>query len=319
MNDKYDYSSLLARTKIEPANVSGRGLVKLDSVFEFQAAVPTEKENLNTFVLDKINELCKLYPDSAPKVPVLPDVVTVAYCSDQRKGVNSIPAGIEKESLQVRTFDLTRSTVNIITGMEFNEIKNFGELFIREVASCIGKNCYVYDLEKAYKDLENYTTYYDNTILDNFKTFGKQVFDMYTKYKDSGFDVESLKEYGEYICFIVGIDKFKNMLATEFDGAYSGLVSMIKGMPKVRFVIIDSSDNIKKREFEPWYKDTVSGTRGVWVGNGMGTQYTIKSTLSSRVLSAKLEKNFGYYVDGNTTVLVKLISEMGDEEVYETL
>ncbi len=319
MNDKYDYSSLLARTKIEPANVSGRGLVKLEEVFEFQAAVPTEKENLNGFVLDKINELCKLYPDSAPKVPVLPEVVTVAYCADERKGINSIPVGIEKESLQVRTFDLTRSTVNIITGMEFNEIKNFGELFISEVANVIGKNCFVYDLEKAYKNLESTTTYYDNSIVENFKVFGKQIFDMYNKYKESSFDANSLNEYGEYVCFIVGIDKFKNMLGTEYDGAYSGLISMIKGMPKVQFVLIDSSDNIKKREFEPWYKDTVSGTRGVWIGNGMGTQYTIKSTLSSRVLSAKLEKNFGYYVDGNTTVLVKVISEMGEDEVYETL
>ena len=51
----------------------------------------------------------------------------------------------------------------------------------------------------------------------------------------------------------------------------------------------------------------------------MGTQYTLKSTLSSRILSAKLEKNFGYYIDGNTTVLVKFISELGDEEIYETL
>lgn len=53
----------------------------------------------------------------------------------------------------------------------------------------------------------------------------------------------------------------------------------------------------------------------------MGAQYTLKSTLTSRVLSTKIDKNFGYYVDGNTTVLVKFISEIGEEEseTYETL
>ena len=52
----------------------------------------------------------------------------------------------------------------------------------------------------------------------------------------------------------------------------------------------------------------------------MGTQYTIKSSTPARLLSAKLDKNFGYFVDGNTTVLVKLISETGEEEDnYETL
>ncbi len=319
MNDKYDYSSLLARTKIEPAAISGRGLVKLDGVFEFQAAVPTEKEGLNAFVMNKISELCKLYPDSAPKVPVLPETVTISYCSDQMTGLSSVPVGIEKDSLQVRSLDLTKNTVHIITGMEFNEIKNFGGLFIREVANALNKNCYVFDLEKAYKELATITTYHDVNIVDEFKKFGKTIFDMYNKYKESGFDSSSLEEYSEQVCFIVGIEKFKNMLSSEFDGAYSGLISMIKGMPKVYFVIIDTCDNLKKREFESWYKDTISGTKGIWVGNGIGTQYTIKSTLPSRVLATKLDKNFGYYIDGNTTVLVKLISDIGEEEVYETL
>ncbi len=320
MNDKYDYSSLLARTKIEPAAVSGRGLVKLDAVFEFQAAVPTEKENLNTFVLDKINELCKLYPESAPKVPVLPEVVTVSYCSDQMMGLTSVPVGVEKESLQVRTLDVTKNTVHLITGMELNEIKTFGEMFIRELAKLVGKNCFVFDLEKLYKNISDITTYYDTNIVEEFKKVGKTIFDMYTTYKDNGFDVNALKDKGDIVCVIVGIEKFKNMMGSEFDGAYSGLLSMMKGMPKAYFVLIDTCDNFKKREFEPWYKDTISGTKGIWVGNGMGTQYTIKSTLTSRVLSAKLEKNFGYYVDGNTTVLIKVISEVGEEEeVYETL
>lgn len=319
MNDKYDYSTLLSRTKIEPADISGRGLVKLDSIYEFQAAVPTDKANYNTFIMDKIKSLCEIYPDSAPKVPVLPEVVTVSYCSDALKDVSSIPVGVEKESLKIRTLDLTKNTVSMITGMEFTDIKNFGGLFIKQVANLIGKNCYVFDLEKAYKEYAPFVTYCDNNVLDNFKIFGKFVFDIFNKYKEAGFDTNSIAKYGEYVCIIVGIDKFKNLLGSEFDGAYSGLLSMIKGMPKIHFVIIDSADNFKKREFDPWYKDTISGTRGIWIGNGMGSQYTIKSTLTSRVLSTKLEKNFGYYVDGNTTVLVKFISEVGEEEVYETL
>ena len=320
MNDKYDYSTLLSRTKLVPADINGRGLVKLDGVYEFQAAVPTDKANLNTFVITKIEELCKEYPTGgAPKVPVLPEVVTVSHCSDKLTGVNSIPVGVEKDSLDIRTLDLTKNTVNIITGMELNDIKVFGRFFVKEISSIIGKNCYVFDLEKEFKDIEALVTYYDTNILDNFKKFGKFVFDVYNKYKEAGFDTSVLSEYGEYVCVIVGIDKFKNMLGSEFDGAYSGLLSMIKGMPKIHFVIIDSADNFKKREFDSWYKDTISGTKGIWLGNGMGSQYTLKSTLTSRVLSTKLEKNFGYYVDGNTTVLVKFISEQGEEDTYETL
>ncbi len=319
MNDKYDYSSLLGRTKLEPSDISGRGLAKLDAIYEFQAAVPTEKENLNTMVLEKIKTLCEKYPNGAPKVPVLPEVVTIADVADSVKGLASVPVGIEKESLKVRCLDVTKSLVHVITGMEFGEIKTFGGMFIKEISNIVGKNCYVFDLEKLYKDYSSNVSYYDTNILEEFKTFGKFVFDSFTKFKEAGFDASALKDQGEYVCFIVGIEKFKNILGSEFEGAYGGLLTMIKSMPKFHFILIDTCDNFKKREFDSWYKDTISGTKGLWIGNGMGTQYTLKSTLSTRVLGAKVDKNFGYYVDGNTTVLVKYISEVGEEEVYETL
>ena len=319
MNDKYDYSSLLSRTKLEPANISGRGLVKLDEIYEFQSAVPTDKETLNTFVMDKIKELNDKYKISAPKIPVLPEVVTVSECSASILKLDAVPVGIEKESLNIRNVDVSKYFGHVITGMEFGDIQTFGGLFIKEISNILNKQCYVFDMEKVYKDYAPYVSYFDNNILSCFKQFGKFVFDMYEKYKDSGFDMDSLKSYGEYVCVIVGIDKFKNMLGSEFDGAFGGLVSMIKTMPKVHFIFIDTVDNLKKCEFDAWYKDAISSTRCMWLGNGISTQYTFKSTLSSRVLSAKIDKNFGYFIDGNTTVLVKYISEMGEEEDYERL
>jgi len=319
MNDKYDYSTLLARTKLEPNNISGRGLVKLDRVYEFQAAVPTEKDNYNTFISEKVKMVCNMYTTSAPKIPVLPEIVTLADVTEAFKGVDSVPVGIEKESLAIRTLDLTKNTVNIITGMEFNEMKIFGNMFIKELSNLLGKDCYIYDMEKIYSEYRDVVTYADRDILENFKTFGKLTFDSFNKYKEAGFDVNAISDVSEKVCVIVGIDKFKTMLGTEFDGAFGSLITMIKGMPKFHFVIIDTADNFKKREYDSWYKDSISGTKGIWIGNGVGTQYTIKSTLPSRLLSAKLDKNFGYYIDGSTTVLVKFVSEVGEEEVYETL
>jgi hypothetical protein len=177
-------------------------------------------------------------------------------------------------------------------------------------------------MDKVFNDLGEITSYFDTAILDNFKNFGKLAFDTFEKYKQAGFDAGALNDQPESVCFIIGFDKFKNVLGTDFDNAFAGLVSMIKTMPKFNFVLVDTCDNFKKREFETWYKDTISGTKGMWVGNGMGTQYTIKSTTPARLLSAKLDKNFGYFVDGNTTVLVKYISDMGDgssTDTYETL
>ena len=320
MNDKYDYSSLLARTKVVPSPIPGRGLCKLDGVYEFQAAVPVEKDTLNNFVLEKIKVLQTQFPQSAPKVPVLPEVVTLVEVSSELKGISSIPIGIEKESLAIRSLDLTRDTVTMITSAESNdEFRIFSSMIIKELSKVIGTNCYVYDAEKMLADMVSGVSYFDSNLLENFKKFGQIAFDMNTKYKDASFDPNSLKDEQEVVCVIFGLEKFKTILGNEFDGAFSGLVSMVKGMPKVSFIIIDTCDNMKKHEFEAWYKDTLSGTKGVWVGNGIANQYSLKSSLSSRVLSAKIDKFFGYYVDGNTTVLVKFISEAGEEDEYETL
>ena len=110
-----------------------------------------------------------------------------------------------------------------------------------------------------------------------------------------------------------------SMCGTEFTKDFGDLFVKIKAMSKVHLIIIDGADNIKKSEFDPWYKAIVSPTRGVWIGEGMGSQFLIKSTLTSRALSAKVDNTFGYFVDGSVTVLMKVITEVGEEDQIETL
>ncbi len=318
MADKYDYSALLSRTKLIPANISGRGLVKLDDIYEFQSAVPTEKENLNAFVADKVKELGSKYKNNAPKIPVLPDVVTISYCSSVSRGLDAVPIGVEKESLDIRTIDINKYMGHMITSLELPSLKIFGNLMIKQFADILNKNVFVYDTEKEFSEHSSLVTYYDSNIGTNFKEFADTVSKMYDEFEGSGFDENSLSKYSDYVCVIIGIDKFKTLLGADFNPLFGDLISRIKTMPKVHFVIIDVVDNIKKQEFDSWYKALFNGTRGTWIGNGMGTQFTLKSTLSTRVLSAKIPEDFGYYVDGSTTVLIKTITEVGEEE-YETL
>ena len=318
MSDKYDYSALLARTKLIPANISGRGLCRLDDIYEFQSAVPTEKENLNTFVADKIKEIASKYKVSAPKIPVLPEVVTITECSGSSNGLSAFPIGIEKESLDVRTIDITKNMGHLFTALEMPTLKVFANMMIKQFASILNKNVYVFDTEKELNTYAAEVSYYDSNIPVNFKTFSELITKMYADFEAGGFDENAISSYGQYVCIIAGVDKFKALMGSEFGPLFGDVINKIKAMPKVYFVFIDAVDNIKKQEFEAWYKALFNGTRGTWIGNGIGTQFTLKSTLSTRVLSAKITDDFGYYVDGSTTVLVKIITEPGEEE-YETL
>ena len=319
MNDKYDYSTLLARTKLEPAAISGRGLVKLDTVYEFQSAVPTVKEEMNSFMLEKIKELLNKYKNGAQKIPVLPDTVTISYCADSSLGLTGIPVGVEKESLAVRTLNVTKYMEHTITAMEFENVKVFGEMIIRQLAKQLNKNVYVFDTEKVYKNLASSLSYYDNNLSSCFKQLGEFFLKMYDEFEKGGYDTSSLNKYGEYVVVVVGIDKFKLLLGNDFNSIFNDLFVKIKAMPKVHLIIIDAIDNIKKMEYDPWYKSLVNPARGLWIGDGFSTQFSLKSTLPARQLAAKLDNSFGYYIDGSLTVLFKAITEIGEEEDYESL
>ena len=142
---------------------------------------------------------------------------------------------------------------------------------------------------------------------------------MYDEFEKSGFDSNSLEKYGEYICVIAGIEKFKLLLGNEFATLFNNLFEKIKAMPKVHLILLDSIDGIKKMEFDSWYKAIISTSRAIWIGDGIANQFTIKSTLPARQLMAKIDNDFGYYIDGSTTVLLKVITEEGEEDEYEVL
>ena len=313
MNDKYDYSTLLSRTKLEPAAFPGRGLVKLDQVYEFQAGVPTVKEELNTYVTEKIKGLTELYKTSAPKIPVLPEVVTISHCNDENKGLVAMPVGVEKESLAIRTLNMTKNMEHTITAMEYDNLVPFAKTFIKQLGYSLKKNVYVFDCEKAFGDVKDLVTYYDSNVPNAYKEFTNKVNKMYDAFAAGGYDPAAIKDYPDMVCVIGGIDKFKMLTAIDFNPLFADLLVKIKAMPKFNLIMIDAVDNIKKLEYDPWYKAVVSPSRGIWVGDGMSTQFTLKSTLSARQLSAKLDNTFGYYIDGSVTVLVKLMTDVGEE------
>ena len=319
MNDKYDYSTLLGRTKLEPTNIKGRGLAKLDQIYEFQTAIPAAKEELNNFVLEKMKELTDKYKHGAPRIPVLPDVVSISYCSDSNKGVTGIPVGVEKDSLNVRTLNVAKYMQHTITAMEFENVRVFGEMVIRQLANSLNKNVYVFDTEKAYKNLSSLVSYCDSNLNDTFKQLSDFFLQMYDEFEKGSYDASALDKYGEYVCVIVGIDKFKLLLGLQFNSIFGDMFVKIKAMPKVHLILIDNVDNIKKMEYDAWYKAIANPSRGIWIGDGFSSQFTLKSTLASRTLSAKLDNTFGYYIDGSLTVLFKAITEVGEEDDYESL
>lgn len=126
LNDQFDYTNILGRTDgVVPENVKGRGLVKLDSVLEFQTALACDEINEVSRV-NKIKaeftHMSNCWNGARPKpLPVIPEdmsIENVANTTEFNECIlqGLIPLGYDTESIDVISLDLKSTPIFRICG-----------------------------------------------------------------------------------------------------------------------------------------------------------------------------------------------------------
>ena len=90
---------------------------------------------------------------------------------------------------------------------------------------------------------------------------------------------------------------------------FTQLIEDSKETDLIKYIFIDSVDVFKNIAFEAWYKPNADLSDAIWIGNGIGNQFTIKVTTAARILRAELPPGFGYIVKKGKANVVKLITE----------
>ena len=121
------------------------------------------------------------------------------------------------------------------------------------------------------------------------------------------------KSYRPKLCVIIGIEKFmknlKNMSVEFFD-------ILKDAEKKYTFVIADNAAKIKEHQYDNWYKNYVTGDTGIWVGNGIDTQFVFTTNATKKELVSDCGNSFGFYINQGKVVLMKLVG-LGEEESNE--
>ena len=111
--DTSDYGMLFNNaSKTIPGINPGRGLVELDSVYEFQASQIFEEVNFDYNLNYVIGELSKSLK-KAPGIPIMPRIVTYENVKDDILSIESVPIGIDVASNCVLSYDFSR-LINLI-------------------------------------------------------------------------------------------------------------------------------------------------------------------------------------------------------------
>lgn len=166
-NSRDEYGSIFDRCKIEPAENSGRCLVKIDkSIYECQSYLAFDGdrevdrvESYRKFV-DQINELNagKL---TARRIPCIPHILTTNIMESYvvEKKSNIIPVGLDYEEIAVDSIDLTRTSSVGISGDKGTGKSNISNLILNHfVGNMFDFDANIYIVDSYEKRLEKYST-----------------------------------------------------------------------------------------------------------------------------------------------------------------
>lgn len=294
MNNYDDYLNIFDRVgKKRPSNIFGRGLVKMEDIYEFQTARICRAEKWNTYIKDVINKLKKTNKTSAKSIPVLPNIVMFDDVKEKLKDLTALPIGINQKSLEISTYNFKKEFINIVTAKNIDIAIEFMTHIIEEIKQLESVNIFVFDAERITQaEKANLKLNYNKFISEMENNQNKDV-----------------------ICVIIGLDKFIN----DIDNGQRSFYEMLKRAEELKncnFIIVENFTKFKNHEYDEWYKNYSLGDSGIWIGNGVRDQYLIRVNISDRNIINKCGESFGHVIRREEVTAVKLLGmkENGDED-----
>ena len=311
MNDKSDYTSILGNVeKLYPSKAIGRGLIKIDRIYEFQTAHACEEDKMSDFIADICMDLRKESSNFAEKVATLPNIVLPKDINVNPKNINNIPIGIDKNSLEVATWNFKSSYATIISALEFKKMNFFIEPLIAQFGEVNDCTILVLDAADNISNLEKKAnTHYYNTDFDGIiNSIHQNILKQQEVYKNSNYNKKMLENAKSIVCIIIGIDSLLSKISKDTKNNFDKLTEIGKALQTIKFVFIDTIDAFKKIEYDNWYRNTVNTSQGIWIGNGISNQFALKITRFTGEIQADIEKGFGYVVKNGVPILTKLVT-----------
>lgn len=317
MNDVSEYAAILGNVGgIYPSKHKGRGIVKLDEIYEYQTASIVSKEhNVFEFIRNYAEQLQGYYGTRvAMPIPVLPERLDSEYMKQYPISLNSIPVAIDKKSLELIKIDLSDKYAYVISGQERESIGSLGQA-IAELLSEI-TNVSVLDVNCEFTEDDERTYEY---ITGDFEEYIEAMFNMLVyrnnTYKANGMQINPDDDFEHRVYIINNMTDLMEELSEDCVDKLKVLLEKGQAYYNVNIIICEDSTALPNRTREPWYKTHCSVTNAVWIGNGLGEQYAMKVSATPSQLRKDVEDGFGYVIEkGKCTMAKIMITRMQEED-----
>lgn len=313
LNDAMDYSMIVGKTDgLVPSNCKGRGLINMGRVFEFQTAYCCEMDKIQSHVKELSKELALKAITKAKRIPVLPKVVNKDYLSEYVFGLENVPYGVYKNSLELATVNLQNKVIYPVSAQNIDALKSFLAAFTDLLSSI--SNVTLIDMMRVLAsetiECDRVLGDYESCVISIFN----EMVNRHNTYVESDFDESVLTEFEEKIYVIVGVKRLFEQLSDDGKDKLSVLLDNAHAEYKLHFVFADTSLSFNGYSYEGWYKQHMENADGLWIGDGVVDQYTFKINKITSDLYEEVENDFGYAVIKGKPLPIKVMSDREEEE-----
>ena len=317
LNDRSDYVGLVGSTDgVYPSAIPGRGIFKTDRTYEFQtarAARDDSTEALRRYAA----ELAAQSDCFARPVPTLPQQVDCTFVR-QQISLEAFPVGIEKASLRLRTINLQENLVTVLTAQDAYSLDDPTQGLAETLSLLKGASVTVLDglglltpdANAAYRCVSGRFTPAVDALFNELVRRNNT-------YKTAQSGGEALPQYPLWIYLITGFSEILSQLSAEGKDRLNTLMEKAERAYNVRFWVCDTARGLSALSALGWYKRLVTGSDGIWAGDGISDQYALKLGKISSDLYTEIPAGFGYAVRRGRPTLVKLLTRRGAPESEE--
>lgn len=284
VNDASEYYDVFGKLTVVPSDFNGRGLIELDSVYEFQTAsiCPSDDEN------EHILKMCLLLNEKLPKaqpIPVLPDIVSLKSI-ERNNDLSNVPIGIGVEDLKIVNLNLQKEKIVTIFSQDFSLISNFLRVIIIEIMKIMKGNVLILDLADYLEGIFSF----ENYINKNIESY-----------------LNKINNYnGNIVLFILGFSNMRKELGEDFK-MFTTLLSKTINESNVKIVLVDEVNKVSACMYEEWYRQYINRQNGIFIGNGVSRQSVIQLTKFSHKLESEIKEDFGYYIINGEPKFIKVV------------
>lgn len=278
LNEETGYSAVLGKTGgLVPSAFKGRGLVRMDRVYEFQTAYPTAQEDALGFLRGLSAALRRESVSRAKPVPVMPARVTVKTVESHIGGLHAVPVGILQESLEPALLDVASRGLLPVLANDFGCLRPFVQAFCRTLSAC-GAQVICLDAQ-GILDAEPDAPYayradgFDETMKGIFEDFVVR-HDSYKRAKRLG---EELPTPAFQCVVITGMKKLLDGLSTKGGSDLKEMLKRTDPAFRVCFILVDTAVSLRSLWDQEWYRLHMDGCGGIWIGDGFAGQSVLEA------------------------------------------